>query len=153
MAANRNVLRRLFSELWTKGRVEIIDEMVSADCVIHGLMDEHGAQMKGCEPFKAFYQGIRAQFGALRIDVVETLADKGRVVARCLVRGTDAKTGRPVQFGGVAIVRTRRGRIVEGWNYFDFHHMAQQISGGRAALPSPRRPARAKSKRRNAAAA
>jgi len=135
MAVDRSILRRWFSELWTKGRTEIIDELVAPDCVIHGLMDEHGAQMKGPKPMKGFYQAIRAQFRDLRIDVEETLADKGRVVARCLVRGTDATTGTPVQFGGVAIVRTRRGKIVEGWNYFDFHHMAQQISGGRPALP------------------
>ncbi len=134
MAVNRNIMRRWFNELWNKGRVKIIDEMVAPDCVIHGLMDEHGVQMKGPEPFKAFYHGMRAQFGKLRIDVEETLVDRGRVVARCLVRGTDAKSGRPVQFGGVAIVRTRRGRIVEGWNYFDFHHMAHQISSGRPAL-------------------
>jgi ketosteroid isomerase-like protein len=84
----------------------------------------------------AFYRGIRAPFGELRIDVEETPDDKGRVVARCLVRGTDARTGTPVQFGGVAIARTRRGKIVEGWNYFDFHHMAAQISGGRPDLGS-----------------
>ncbi len=153
MAVDRNILRRLFSELWTKGRLEIIEEIVAADCIIHGLMDEHGAQMVGREPFRAFYHGMRAQFGELRIDVEETLVDKGRVAARCLVRGTDAKTGKPVQFGGVAIVRTRRGRIVEGWNYFDFHHMGQQISGGRPALPSRPRAARAASKRRSAVAA
>jgi hypothetical protein len=66
-------------------------------------------------------------------------------VARCLVRGTDVKTGKPVQFGGVAIVRTRRGQIVEGWNHFDFHHMAQQIASGRPDLPR-----RAKPRRRSA---
>src|SRR5690349_22581916 len=87
MAVDRNIMRRWFSELWTKGRTEIIDELVAPDCVIHGLMDEHGVQMKGPEPFKGFYHALRAQFGELRIDVEETLVDKGRVVARCLVRG------------------------------------------------------------------
>ena len=136
MAVDRNIMRRWFKELWTKGNTKIIDELVAPDCIIHGLMDEHGVQMKGPQPMKAFYQALRAQFGELRIDVEETLVDKGRVVARCLVRGTDAETGSPVQFGGVAIVRTRKGRIVEGWNYFDFHHMAKQISSGQPALPS-----------------
>ena len=136
MAVDRNIMRRWFSELWTKGRLGIIDELVAPDCIIHGLMDEHGAQMKGPQSIRAFYHALRAQFGELRIDVEETLVDKGRVVARCLVRGTDAKSGKPVQFGGVAIVRTRRGKIVEGWNHFDFHHMAQQIASGRPALPS-----------------
>ena len=149
MAATRNFMRRWFDELWNKGRLEIVDELVAPDCVIHGLMDEHGAQMKGPEPFKAFYRELRAQFGKLRIDVEDTLSDRGRFVARCVVRGTDAATGKPVQFGGVTIVRTRRGRIVEGWNHFDFHHMGQQISSGRAALPSrPRRPTAAKARRR-----
>jgi hypothetical protein len=36
MAVDRNIMRRWFSELWTKGRVEIIDELVAPDCVIHG---------------------------------------------------------------------------------------------------------------------
>jgi len=146
MSADRNIMRRWFGELWTRGRVEIIDELVAPDCVIHGLMDEHGVPMKGPEPFKDFYRGLRAQFGKLRIDVEETLVDRGRIAARCVVRGTDAKTGKPVQFGGVAIVRMRRGRIVEGWNHFDFHHMAQQISAGRASLPSRPRKSAAKPK-------
>lgn len=140
MAASRNLMRRWFDELWNKGRLEIVDELLAPDCIIHGLMDEHGVQMKGPEPFKAFYRGLRAQFGKLRIDVEDTLSDRGRLAARCVVHGTDAASGRPVKFGGVAIVRTRRGRIVEGWNHFDFHHMGQQIAPGRAALPSrPRR--------------
>jgi hypothetical protein len=99
MATTRNFMRRWFDELWNKGHLEIIDELVAPDCIIHGLMDEHGVQMKGPEPFKAFYHELRAQFGKLRIDVEDTLSDKGRFVARCVVRGTDAATGKPVQFG------------------------------------------------------
>ena len=38
MAATRNFMRRWFDELWNKGRLEIVDELVAPDCVIHGLM-------------------------------------------------------------------------------------------------------------------
>jgi predicted ester cyclase len=40
--------------------------------------------------------------------------------------GGDA-TGRPVDFYGMVIARVRDGKMVEGWNVFDFLTMYQQI--------------------------
>jgi hypothetical protein len=37
MAVDRNIMRRWFNELWNKGRVAIIDEMVTPDCIIQDL--------------------------------------------------------------------------------------------------------------------
>jgi predicted ester cyclase len=38
-----------------------------------------------------------------------------------------AATHSPVEFTGMTIVRVKDGKIVEGWNNFDFMRMYQQV--------------------------
>ena len=125
-AKANTLLHRWFDEVWNKGREDAIDEMMAKDCVVHGLADEHGKQLLGSAPFKAFYNNLRSEFSTIQIDVADILVDRDLMAARCVVTGTH-KSGNPVNFGGVAIGRVKNGRIVEGWNHFDFHVMRQQF--------------------------
>ena len=56
------------------------------------------------------------------------------MAARCLVRAKHegeglgiAATKSPVEFTGMTIVRVKDGKLVEGWNNFDFMTMNRQI--------------------------
>ena len=70
----------------------------------------------------------------LEIAVERTLVDGEWCTAYCRVKGRHVghmlggpPTDRPVEFTGVTIARVRDGKLIEGWNVFDFLTMYQQI--------------------------
>lgn len=108
--------------------------MLAADAVAHGLKDENGKQLVGAAHFKQFVQTFRAAFPNIRITVEDVVAEGDKVAARCLVSGTHsgdslgiAPTQKEIQIEGIALVRIADGKIVEGWNSFDFMSLYQQI--------------------------
>jgi predicted ester cyclase len=80
-------------------------------------------------------------FGDLKVDVVQTVVEGDRVATLCHVTARhvgDAMGGKatqkPVDFWGITIGRVRDGRIVEGWNTFDFLTMYQQMGWVKAPV-------------------
>ncbi|HUB95989.1 MAG TPA: ester cyclase [Stellaceae bacterium] len=122
------LLHHWFDEVWNKGRQEAIDELLAPDCIAHGLTDEHGNEVRGPAAFKAFHRNLLAGFSSFRVEVEDALVDGDRVAARCLVTGTQAGSGKPVRFTGMTMIRTKDGKITEGWNNYDFDVMRQQLS-------------------------
>lgn len=134
------VIRAWFKEVWDEGREESIDRLMAPGAVVHGLSADG---IRGAEGFKPYFRTMRAALGDLEITVEQTLVDGDRVAAHCHViarhvgdaLGAPA-TGRPVEFWGITIARVRDGRIVEGWNCFDFLSMYQQLGWvGNPPLP------------------
>ena len=134
LEANKALVRRWFEEVWNKGRTEAIDEMFAADGIAHGLSDDAGAPMKGPPDFKPFHQTFRGAFPDVEVIVEDIIAEGDKVAARCSVRAKHtgdhlgvAATNAPVDFSGMTIVRIKDGKIIEGWNNYDFLKMNQQI--------------------------
>jgi steroid delta-isomerase-like uncharacterized protein len=127
---NKALLRRWFEEVWNRGRVEAIDELLSSDAVIHGL----GADTHGPDGFKPFHAAYRSAFPDVTLRIDEIVAEGNIVALRWSGTGThrgtglgfDA-TGRRVQFSGMVFARVENGRLVEGWNNFDQLGMLQQL--------------------------
>ena len=125
------VVRAWFKEVWDEGREDAIDRLMAPDAIAHGL----GADaLSGPEAFKPYVRAMREALGDLEVEVVQTLTEGDRVAAHCHVvaRHVGALFGapptqRPVDFWGMTIVRVKDGRIVEGWNSFDFLRMYQQM--------------------------
>ena len=65
LEANKALLRRWFEEVWNKGRAEAIDEMLAADCVVHGLSEDESKPLKGPVDFRPFHEMFRGAFPAI----------------------------------------------------------------------------------------
>jgi len=131
---NKALLRRWFEEVWNQGRAGAIDEMFAADGIAHGLSDDASTPLRGPDDFKPFHQTFRGAFPDIEVVVEEMIAEGDLVAARCSVRGKHAgdhlgiaASNAPVEFTGMTMVRIRDGRIVEGWNNYDFLKMNKQI--------------------------
>ena len=131
---NKALMLRWFEEVWNKGRAEAIDEMFAEDGLAHGLSDESGQPLRGPAAFKEFHAKFREAFPDLVVTVEDTVAEGDKVAARCTVRGKHggdslgfAVTQAPTEFTGISIVRVKDGKIVEGWNNFDFMTMYKQL--------------------------
>jgi len=131
---NRSLIHRWFEEVWNKGREEAIDELFAEDGIAHGLADEAVQALRGPEGFKPFFKKFREAFPDIQVIIEDCISEGDKVAARCRVRAKHtgeglgvAATGNPVEFTGMSIVRIRDGKIVEGWNNFDFMRLFQQI--------------------------
>src|SRR5262249_9522000 len=125
------VVREWFEQLWNQKKIDTIDRLFAADGMPHGLT---GDTMKGPEGFRTFYSNFSAAFPDIHIDVLRTIVQGEFVVAHNRATGNHAgdtlgfrATGRNTVFEGVTIVRVVDGKIVEGWNFYDFLSMYRQL--------------------------
>ena len=125
------VIRAWFKEVWDEGNLDAVDRLMAPDAIAHGLGPDG---IRGPEAFKPYVRTMRQALGDLEIEVAQTLTEVDRVAAYCHVVARHAgelfgvqPSNRPVDFWGVTIARIRDGRIVEGWNCFDFLRMYQQM--------------------------
>ena len=131
---NDALIRRWFEEVWNQGRAEVIDELFAADGIAHGLSDDSGNPLRGPAGFKEFHAKFRAAFPDIVVTVEDTITEGDKIAARCIVRGKHtgdslgfAATQAPMEMTGISIVRIKDGKIVEGWNNFDFMTMYKQL--------------------------
>ena len=136
-AQNKALVRRWFEQVWNKGRVEAIDELLADRSIVHGL----GEDMRGPSAFKPFHAAYRDAFPDLVLHIEHLVAEDDLVAVHWSAKATHsggglgfAATGRPVKFDGMAVVRVEGNKLVEGWNSFDRLGLMQQI--GVVTLPA-----------------
>ena len=128
------LIKRWFDELWNQSREDTIDRLLAPSARVFGLPTPDNRPLKGPEEFKPFYRQFRAAFPDLRVTVERTVTQGDVAAVQCHVQGThrgDAlgvpATGKVVEFSGIVIVRAAGGKLVEGWNAFDFLTCFRQI--------------------------
>jgi steroid delta-isomerase-like uncharacterized protein len=132
--ANKALMRRWFEEVWNQGRPDAVREMMSEECINHGLSGDPAEPLRGASGFMPFHTQFRDAFPNIEVVVEDTIAEGDKVVARCSVRGKHEgdslgmkATGATVDFDGIGIARVKDGMFVESWNSFDFARMYKQL--------------------------
>lgn len=122
---------RCFTELWGAGRLDVADEILSADYVGHAPGNR---DLRGREPLKALVRSYRAGFPGLRISVLGQLSERDRVVTEFTMSGVHTGkwfgvpgAGRPMELGGVAFSAVRDGLIVEQWYEWERRKLLEQL--------------------------
>jgi steroid delta-isomerase-like uncharacterized protein len=137
---NKTIVRRVNDEVWSKGQLDVIDELIADDFVatVVGAPE----QIRGPQGFREFVVMYRTAFPDLRITVDEQFAEGETVVTRWTATGTNEgelmgmpATGKQATTAGININRISGGKLVEGWGLFDQLGLLQQIG----AIPTPTR--------------
>ena len=135
---NKAIVRRWFEEVWNRGRVETIDELLAPHGIGHGLGDSE-ADTHGPEGFKPFVANLRGAIPDMHISLDDVIGEGDRVALRFTLRGTHTgpglgipPSGNRVQIQGVIIVKLLNGQLVEAWNSYDQLGLLRQIG----ALPA-----------------
>jgi len=135
---NKTIVRRVNDEVWSKGQLDVIDELIADDFVatVVGAPE----QIRGPQGFREFVGTYRKAFPDLRITVDEQVAEGETVVTRWTATGTNEgelmgmpATGKQATTAGININRISGGKLVEGWGLFDQLGLLQQIG----AVPVP----------------
>jgi limonene-1,2-epoxide hydrolase len=123
MTASESV-QRWFDGLWNAGIESTIDELAAPDMVAHGLSEQ---PVRGREEFHAFYRAFRSAFPTVNVTIQQLLEDGPNVTCRMQVEVVPADGRGPFRFEGTTVTRWENGRMVEGWNYFDFLGLLTQM--------------------------
>ncbi len=118
------MLQQWYDEVWNNGNEDFIDEMMHKNVIIHGL-DPVGTT-KGVEYFHEFYKNFRKSFPVVVVEVNPLVHDAEFATAYCHVSAKHVK-GNNVSFSGLCVGKFKDGKLVEGWNNFDFLKMYQQL--------------------------
>jgi steroid delta-isomerase-like uncharacterized protein len=131
-ASNADLFRRFHSEVFDKGNMDAIDELVSPDFIEHEVVPP-GAPT-GIEGLKWWVRAFRDAFPDLKSEVGVMLVDGELVAGQLTFTGTHRgdfmgipATGMPISMKGIDIVRIRDGRAVEHWGVTDMMTLMQQI--------------------------
>ena len=139
--AKKVLIHRWFEEVWNKKNEAVIDELLSPQALIYGLGNDPTRAIRGPDEFRPFWKAFTSAFPDLQIAVESTISEDDKVVARCAVRGTHTgdglgfpATGKRVHINGIVIATIRDGKLIEGWNNFDFLMLYSQL--GLMKVPS-----------------
>ena len=120
------LLQQWYDEVWNKANEDFIDQMMHKDVIIHGL-DPLGTT-KGIESFRTFYHNFRETFPVVKVDVKPLVSDNEFATVYCTVTARNGKTNNNITFTGLCVAKyDRDGKLIEGWNNFDFLKMYQQL--------------------------
>lgn len=129
---NKNASRRLFEEVWNKGNVALIKDLVAPDHVSHDPNNPN--QAPGPEGVRQLVSLYRGAFPDLHFKLEDVIAEGDRVVTRVSATGTHERdlpgipaTGRRAEISGFVIARYEDGKVVEDWVSFDFLALFQQL--------------------------
>ena len=134
---NKAIVRRVYEQVWSKGNLDVVDELYAADFVLH---DPAQPGIRGPEGYKQIVTGNRTAFPDLQITVEDQLAEGDKVATRWTTTGTHQgefagipATGKRGGVTGTTIARVVGGKIVEERSNWDTLGLLQQLG----AIPVP----------------
>ncbi len=136
---NKTVSRRFFEEVFGKGKLNVLDEIVAKNHINSGPGNPPGL-VPGIEGTKQLVTMYRNAFPDIRFTVDEQIAEGDKVVTRWTAHGTNTgellgmpATGKSSTVTGIVVDRIVNGKIAESWPIFDQFGMMQQLG----IIPTP----------------
>ena len=130
---NKTVSRRFFDEVFGKGKLNVLDELIAKDHVNSGPGTPPDLT-PGLEGTKQLVTMYRNAFPDLRFTIDEQIAEGDKVVTRWTAHGTHQgelvgipATGKSSTVTGIVVDRLVNGKITETWGIFDQFGMMQQL--------------------------
>ncbi len=115
--------RRYQEEVWGKGELALLDELLAADFVDHSLPTQVDPGFAGA---KRAVQGAHDAFPDGHWKIEDLFAEGDKVVIRWKMDATHqhefrgiAPGGKPVTINGITILRIADGKIMERWVNWD----------------------------------
>ena len=129
---NKNIMRRLFDEVWNKGHQPVADELFAQNYSHH---DSSTPDLgRGPESEKKRVALYRNAFPDIRLTIEDIISEGETVTARWSCHGTHkgdlngiAPTGKQFTISGISIARFANGKMTEGWVNWDAVGMMQQL--------------------------
>ena len=136
---NKALYRRTFEEVFNKGDLAIVDDLVAPDFLNHEVPS--GMKNRGPDSTRQIVKMLRTAFPDLHVTIEELVADQDTVAGRVTMSGTHLgpfqgipPTGRSFQQAHMHFVRFRDGKAIEHRAVRDDLGMMRQL--GLIAAPA-----------------
>jgi predicted ester cyclase len=132
LAANKELVRRLYEEGFNKGDLAVVDELVASDVVTHNpiILDAP----TGPDSIRGGIEMLRSSFPDFHVEVLDLIAEGDRVAAFLLMSGTNTgeyrrggATERRGTMRAFFIWRVADGRLAESWGLADRLGLLQEL--------------------------
>jgi predicted ester cyclase len=118
------IVRRYFEEALDRRKLDVLDEIVAADCVIH--RPEAQEPIRGLIAFRQGLEKILQAYSEFSTTIHDLIAENDRVACRLSHRavnrgewtsrvGRHDVAGKAVRWEAIAIFRFKDGKIAEEW--------------------------------------
>ena len=131
-AANKELVRRFYKEVYVDWNMALADEVVSPRFTSHDWPPGD----TGPQAFRGYYAAIRSAVPDARYEVDDLIAECDMVVVRWRLLGTHkgafrglAPTGRPIVLKGIAIYRVEGRKLMERWVVSDVYGLLEELRG------------------------
>ena len=128
---NKEIARRIFDEVWNEGNIDVADQLVGTNFVLHDPAQNLDKDLAG---FKKHVAGVRAAFPDIHFAVEDMVAEGDKVVSRWSAQGTHrgdflgvGATGKRMTVTGIVVTRHANGKNVETWSNWDALGLLQQL--------------------------
>ena len=136
---NKELVRRVFEEVWNNKKVSAVNELMTANYVHHDAQaPSFPSGIEGYKQLVAYYSNA---FPDARFTIDDEVEEGEMVVIRWTVTGSHqgdlgqlAPTGKHFSVTGITLARLSNGKIAETWNNWDALGMMQQLG----AVPEAR---------------
>jgi predicted ester cyclase len=129
---NKANIRRHVEEVWNKGNLDLIPELIAPNYVAHTIS---GTDVKGPEGFKQqIVVATRTALPDVHYTIDSLVAEGDLVAARYIATGTFTgevagfkPTGKKVSLKSAVFHRFENGKQVEAWSYSDSLDQSRQL--------------------------
>jgi steroid delta-isomerase-like uncharacterized protein len=136
---NKTQYRRTFEEVFNKGDLAIVNDLVAPDFLNHEVLP--GMNNRGPDSTRQVVRMLRAAFPGLHLTIEDLVAEGDTVAGRVTMSGTHLgpfqgvpPTGRSFEQDHMHFVRFRDGKAIEHWAVRDDLGVIRQL--GLIAAPA-----------------
>jgi predicted ester cyclase len=129
---NKAIARRFLTEVWGKGKLDIIDNLASPTILLKYPPFPQG--IRGIEAYKQEIRGFFSTFADVHLSIDEEIAEGDKVVLRWSGSVTHqgnllgiAGTGKKIEWTGISIFHIVDGKVLEEKGEEDFLAILGQL--------------------------
>jgi len=133
IAENKIIASRFLEEVWNKGNVSFLNEILTSDCVSH-FTPSLKAVFRGPDEYKQAVGIFRTAFPDLHFEIKDLIAEGDKVACYWIATGTNkgqymnyAATGKKMENPGVTIFGIVNGKIISHMAIWDEIYGLRQV--------------------------
>lgn len=133
---HRQVVRRIFEQVWTLANFTEVDQLVAENAQFH--IRDHTLPT-GPDDLRQVVTRWHQRFANFRFEILDMAAEGDLVAVRLMLSGRHQAqwggipaTGKEVSVTAMMFLRIEDGRVAEIWETFDEHGMRQQLQATEA---------------------
>jgi steroid delta-isomerase-like uncharacterized protein len=126
-AANKELVRRFYREVYVDWNMAVVDAVVSPRFVSH---DWPEGGPSGPQAFRDYYSALRSAVPDAHYVVDDLIAEDDKVMVRWRLLGTHQRafngippTCAAITLRGIAVYRLERGKLIERWVVSDLYSL------------------------------